>query len=113
AITIAALCAGLLWFGVSRPMATRLDSVAVLPLSDLTGDSRQQLLSEGLSEDLITALARVPGLKVIARGSAHSLPRGIDPVEAGQKLGASAVVQGSVRAQDERLQINARVVRTS
>lgn len=112
-ITIATLAAGLLWLNVSRPIPSRLDSVAVLPLANLTGDSGQQFVSDGLSEDLITLLARVPDLKVIARGSAHSLPSGIDPVEAGKKLGASAVVQGSVRAEDERLQINARVVRTS
>lgn len=113
AITIAVLCVGLLWLSVSRPIAARIDSVAVLPLANLTGDPGQQFVSDGLSEDLITLLARIPELKVIARGSAQSLPSGIDPVDAGKKLGASAVVQGSLRAEDQRFQINARVVRTS
>jgi DNA-binding winged helix-turn-helix (wHTH) protein/TolB-like protein/Tfp pilus assembly protein PilF len=112
-LTLGVLAAGLLWFGVSRPIAARLDSVAVLPLVNLTGDSAQQFVGDGLSEDLITLLARVPDLKVIARGSAHSLPREMDPLEAGKKLGASAVVQGSVRSEGQRVQINARVVRTS
>ncbi len=108
-----ALVAGVSWFQVSSSGASQVSSVAVLPLTNLTGDVNQQIVVEGLSEALITSLARVPDLKVIARGSVHALEPDIDPIEAGRRLGVEAIVQGSVREVAERLRVAVRIVRTS
>ena len=88
-----------------------LTSVAVLPFRDLSPAQDQAYFSEGLAEELTTALARVPGLRVTARSGAFQF-RGadVDPRAAGRKLGVGAVVSGSVRKSGDRLRVNAQVV---
>jgi len=74
-------------------------SIAVLPFDNLSDDRALGLLADGLVEDLISMLARIPGFFVISRGSAfayrHATP---DVREVGRELGVRYVVQGSVRA---------------
>jgi adenylate cyclase len=74
-------------------------SIAVLPFDNLSDDRTLGLLADGLVEDLISMLARIPGFFVISRGSAfayrHATP---DVREVGRELGVRYVVQGSVRA---------------
>ncbi|MBB6094785.1 TolB-like protein/DNA-binding winged helix-turn-helix (wHTH) protein/Flp pilus assembly protein TadD [Povalibacter uvarum] len=112
ATLVLTLLAGVSWFQVSNSGAARVNSIAVLPLANLTGDPTQQIVVDGLSEALITSLARAPDLKVIARGSVYALRPDIDPIEAGRRLGVEAIVQGSVRQADERLRVAVRVVHT-
>lgn len=79
------------------------DSLAVLKLVTFAGetDDALRLFAEGLSEDLIDALARLPGLKVSARGDAWSLPENATSDDVRQRLRVAHYVEGSVRRQSE------------
>jgi TolB-like protein/DNA-binding SARP family transcriptional activator len=86
-------------------------SVAVLPFLDIGGDPDDAYFSDGLSEELITALSRVEGLRVAARTSSFAL-RGarLDMRTIGDTLGVAAVVEGSVRRDGERLRVTAQLI---
>ena len=89
-------------------------SIAVLPFVNLSADPEQQYLSDGLTEDLITDLSKVPGLAVIAAHSALKF-RGVtvDPSVAANELGASHIVQGSIRRLGESVRINAKLMQAA
>ncbi|MDX1380705.1 MAG: winged helix-turn-helix domain-containing protein, partial [Xanthomonadales bacterium] len=96
--------------------ATALDPrvIAVLPFDNLTGNPQDAHLVDGISEELAHALARMPGLRVIARTSAQAVKdSGVDAVQAGQRLAAGHLVEGSVRRDGDRLRIKSRLVDTS
>lgn len=81
-------------------------SVAILPFDNLSGDPEQTYFADGLTEDIITELARYPDLQVIARNSTFVF-RGqpTDIREVGQKLGADYVVEGSARRAGEKIRV--------
>jgi TolB-like protein len=81
-------------------------SIAVLPFRDLTGDPAHHLIAEGLAEDLIEALSRVPNFFVISRLSTLAF-RNQDrhPREIGDALGVRYVLSGSMRIQEDRLRL--------
>ena len=86
-------------------------SVAVLPFSETSGKADEVYLGEGLAEDLIHGLSRVPGLKVVARTSAFQFRGGSGDVrEIGRQLGVQAVVEGSVRRSADLLRLSVRLV---
>ena len=86
-------------------------SIAVLPFANLGGDKEQEYFSDGLSEEIINALAQIPGLKVIARTSAFAF-RGkeLDIREIAEKLGVETVLEGSVRRSGNRVRITAQLI---
>jgi TolB-like protein/Tfp pilus assembly protein PilF len=87
-------------------------SVAVLPLVNESGDPQQDYFSDGLSEELISALAQVRDLKVIGRNSSFQF-RGSqqnDYAAIGRKLGVANLLDGTVRKQGERVRILASLV---
>jgi serine/threonine-protein kinase len=86
-------------------------SIAVLPFANLGGDKEQEYFSDGLSEEIINALAQIPGLKVIARTSAFAF-RGkeLDIREIAERLGAETVLEGSVRRSGNRVRITAQLI---
>jgi TolB-like protein/Flp pilus assembly protein TadD len=86
-------------------------SIAVLPLSNESGDRDQQYFSDGLSEDLITALSQFAGLKVISRNSSFQF-RGSteDSRTIGEKLGVAHLLEGSVRRAGDVVRISAALV---
>jgi serine/threonine protein kinase/Tfp pilus assembly protein PilF len=86
-------------------------SIAVLPFVNRSGDSDNEYFSDGLSEDLINALSRLPGLQVASRTSAFRF-RGsdLDIREIGRQLNVATVVEGSVRRAGARLRITAQLV---
>jgi len=89
-------------------------SVAVLPFNNVEGDRDQQFFSDGLSEDLITALSQFDGLKVISRESSFQFRnRTEDADTVGHKLGVAHLLEGSVRRRDDQVRINARLVATA
>ncbi|MGL5113764.1 MAG: winged helix-turn-helix domain-containing protein, partial [Beijerinckiaceae bacterium] len=95
---------------VRRP---RLDgpSIAVLPFTNLSGDSTQEYLSNGLTEDVINGLSRFSGLSVIARNSSFSFKgRAIDVRDVGELLGVRYLVKGSMRRFGDRIRITAQLV---
>ncbi len=89
----------------------RTPSVAVLPFTRMTGAAEDDYLCEGLAEEIINALTRIPGLRVIARTSAFAVGRmGLDVREVGARLGVGNVLEGSVRRESGRVRVTAQLV---
>ena len=88
-------------------------SIAVLPFENLSGDPQQGYLADGLTEDLITALARVPQVFVIARTSVRGYKdQPVKVQKIGEDLGVRYIVEGSVQKADEGLRITAQLIDT-
>jgi len=89
-------------------------SIAVLPFADMSAEGDQEYFSDGMSEELIDALTRVPGLRVTARTSSFQF-KGAHPDvrDVGRALGVSHVLEGSVRKSGDRLRITAQLIDTS
>src|SRR5262249_2938991 len=86
-------------------------SIAVLPLLNESGDPKDEYFSDGLSEELIAALAQISGLKVIGRSSSFRFKdRKEEPKAIGEKLGVSTLLDGTVRKQGDRVRIVAQLV---
>src|SRR5262245_22167106 len=86
-------------------------SIAVLPLVNESGDLKDDYFSDGLSEELIAALAQISGLKVIGRSSSFRFKdRKEEPRTIGEKLGVSTLLDGTVRKQGDRVRIVAELV---
>ena len=91
--------------------ATPQKSIAVLPLLNESGDPHDEYFSDGLSEELIAALAQINGLKVIGRSSSFRFKdRHEEPKAIGEKLGVSTLLEGTVRKQDDRVRIVAELI---
>jgi TolB-like protein/Tfp pilus assembly protein PilF len=89
-------------------------SIAVLPLSNESGEKDQQYFSDGLSEDLITALSQFAGLKVIGRNSSFQFRDTKLPSAAlGQALGVAHLLEGSVRRAGDVVRISAMLVNSA
>lgn len=87
-------------------------SVAVLPLANESSDPRQQYFSDGLSEQLISDLTQVNGLKVIGRHSSFQFRNSSDsPAQIGAILGVAHLIEGSVRQDAGRIRITINLVR--
>ena len=88
-------------------------SIAVLPFANLTGRSEDAYLADGLQEEILNALARLPDLKVISRTSAGEF-RGSTPNvrEVGQRLGVGSVLEGSVRREGQKLRLTVQLIDT-
>ncbi len=91
-----------------------LNSIAVLPLADLSPQKDQEYFGEGLAEEIITALAKVRHLDVAARSSAFSPEfKAMDVREIGRRLGVAAVLEGSVRKIENKLRITVQLLNVS
>jgi TolB-like protein/Flp pilus assembly protein TadD len=100
--------------GASAGEAEVIESIAVLPFTDLSPQADQEYFSDGLSEDLLTILTRVPGLKVAARTSAFAFRgRNVDVREVGEALGVGKVLEGSVRKSGDRVRVTAQLINVS
>ncbi len=89
----------------------KIPSIAVLPFANLSADSDNEYFSDGLSEDLISALAKLPELHVASRTSAFRFRGGEHDIrEIGRLLNVEAVLEGSVRRFGNRLRITAQLV---
>src|SRR6266480_2968491 len=88
-------------------------SVAVLPFVNLSDDKGSEYFSDGVSEELLTVLQKIPGMHVAARTSAFSFKgKNATAQEIGQKLGVARLVDGSVRKAGDTVRIAARLTRT-
>ncbi len=86
-------------------------SIAVLPFANMSGDPDQDYFADGISEDLITSLARIRWLFVIARNSTFVYKdRAVDVNQVSRELGVRYVLEGSVRRGGNRLRISAQLV---
>ena len=87
-------------------------SVAVLPFVNLSDDKGSEYFSDGISEELLTVLQKIPGMRVAARTSAFSFKgKNATAQEIGQKLGVAHLVEGSVRKAGDTVRIAARLSR--
>jgi len=93
---------------------TALLSIAVLPFVCLTGAPEDQFFGDGLADDVINELVRIPGLRVIARTSSFAAAeKGYDDVRTiGTQLGTKWLVEGSVRRRGYRVRVSAQLVNT-
>ncbi len=88
-------------------------SIAVLPFRNMSGETEDSYLCEGLAEEIINALTRVAGIRVIARTSAFAVARAeLDIREIGARLEVDNVLQGSVRRAGNRVRVTAQLVTT-
>jgi adenylate cyclase len=100
--------------GLGRAMAgERRGSIAVLPFTNLSGDTTKDYFSDGMSEELLNLLARVPGLQVASRTSSFAYKgRNVDIREVGSQLGVDTVLEGSVRQAGDQVRITAQLIDT-
>jgi TolB-like protein len=120
--SVAILAAGVPLFQLIRTKPTWLPwansapmpfqkSIAVLPLLNESGNSGDEYFSDGLSEELISALAQIKGLKVIGRSSSFRFKdQKEDSKSIGEKLGVSTLLEGTVRKNGDRVRIVAELV---
>ncbi|MDB6107143.1 MAG: hypothetical protein JWO52_7142 [Gammaproteobacteria bacterium] len=98
----------------TKPRAPRAASIAVLPLANESEEASQQFFSDGISEDLITALSQFPGLKVIGRTSAFQFRDSKeDSRSIGTKLGVAHLLEGSVRRSGEVVRVSTELIDTA
>jgi len=84
----------------------------VLPFADLSPAKDQDYFSDGLAEELINDLAKIPGLKVVARSSAFQFKgKNEDLRSVGQKLGVTNILEGSIRKEGDRVRITAELTK--
>ncbi len=116
-IGVAVIAAGLLAFQLLRAPRSTITSksdnksIAVLPLLNESGDPKDEYFSDGLSEELIAALAQIKDLKVIGRSSSFRFKeRKEESKTIGEKLGVATLLEGTVRKQGERVRIVAELI---
>ena len=81
-------------------------SIAVLPFDNLSGDAEQEYLADGITENIITALSKIPEILVISRNSVFTYKdKPIKVQQVGQDLGVRFVLEGSIRKADNRVRI--------
>ncbi|MCH9053473.1 MAG: adenylate/guanylate cyclase domain-containing protein [Proteobacteria bacterium] len=86
-------------------------SIAILPFANMSGDPEQEYFSDGITEDIITALSNVRSFFVIARHSSFTYKgRAVDVKDVGRELGVHYVLEGSVRKAGNRVRVTAQLV---
>jgi TolB-like protein len=94
--------------------ANQITSIAVLPFVDMSAEKDQEYFCDGLSEELIHALTKLPGLHVVARTSAFQFKQKTSDIrQIGQQLHVGAVLEGSVRKEGRKLRITAQLNTTA
>jgi eukaryotic-like serine/threonine-protein kinase len=96
---------------LSIASSSTVKTIAVLPFTNLSGDKENEYFSDGLTEEMISALARLPGLRVTARTSAFALRgKNLDIREIGARLNVEHILEGSVRSSGNRVRVTAQLV---
>jgi serine/threonine-protein kinase len=111
AAVLLASCAAAWWWkerGIQSP--GRVTSVAVLPFQQLAGDPDTEYFAEGVTDELIQTLTRLPGMRVTARGSSAQFRAAGDVKAVGKALGVQAVLTGALRKQGGRVTVMAQLI---
>jgi adenylate cyclase len=87
-------------------------AIAVLPLANLSADPENEYFSDGMTEEIINALSKVPGIHVASRSSSFAFKgrKDVDARQIGEKLGVTTLLEGSVRKVGNRIRIAAQLV---
>ncbi len=89
----------------------RAPSIAVLPFANISREEDNDYFSDGLGEEIINVLARIPGLKVIARTSAYAFRgKDLDIRKIAEMLGVRTILEGSVRRAGSRIRVTAQLI---
>jgi TolB-like protein/tetratricopeptide (TPR) repeat protein len=100
-------------FGETLPLPEQ-PSIAVLPFTNMSGDPEQDYFSDGITEDIITALSRIPRLFVVAKHSTSVYKgKGVDIMQVGCEQGVRFVLEGSVRKSDNKIRITIQLIDAS
>ena len=98
----------------ATPVKADQNSIAVLPFVNMSGKADEDYFSDGMTEELLNVLAKVPQLKVVARTSVFQFKdKGGDIREIGRKLGVTNIVEGSMRRDGQEVRITAQLVRVA
>ena len=102
------------WRQTDQPPAERIESLAVLPLQNLSEDRQQDYFADGMTDELITDLGKISALRVISRTSAMQYRDAKKPLpEIARELNVDAVVEGTVLRAGDRVRITAQLIRAS
>ncbi len=94
----------------TRPLSGK-PSIAVLPFTNMSGDAEQEYFADGITEDIITTLSKIPGLAVIARNSTFAYKgNSVSVKDVAAELGVRYVLEGSVRRGGDRMRITAQLI---
>ena len=98
--------------GAGEPLAAHDGpSIAVLPFDNMSGDQEQEYFADGITEDIITEISRIPGLLVISRNSTFTYKgKATKPQDVCRDLSVRYVMEGSVRKAGERVRITAQLI---
>jgi len=115
ALFLAALISMLpVWTARHSAVAEPIDSLAVLPLQNLSADPAQEYFADGMTEALITDLAKIPGLKVISRTSIMQYKNSHKKLpQIARELGVDGIIEGAVLRSGDRVRITAQLVRAA
>lgn len=96
---------------LSKSKSEDYDSIAVLPFANMSSDPEQEYFSDGITEEIINVLARLPNLKVAGRTSSFTFKdKNEDLRTIGEKLGVKTVLEGSVRSSGNRVRVAAQLI---
>ena len=96
---------------VNPARADETPSIAVLPFANMSGDKEQEYFSDGLAEEILNLLTRIPGLRVIARTSAFAFKgQNTDIRRIAETLGVRTILEGSVRRAANRIRVTAQLI---
>ncbi len=112
-VVISMLCAALLMFATDKwwPRGPIEQSIAVLPFENMSDDASNEYFSDGISEEILNLLTKVPELRVTSRSSAFSFKgQNLDVPTIAAKLNVAHVLEGSVRKSGNQLRITAQLI---
>jgi TolB-like protein/DNA-binding winged helix-turn-helix (wHTH) protein/Tfp pilus assembly protein PilF len=96
---------------LNRPSRSAIGSLAVLPLQNLSGDPSQEYFADGMTDELITELARIPNLRVVSRTSVMANKGSRRPLpDIARQLDVDAIVEGSIVRSGDRIRITAQLI---
>ena len=106
------LTVGIAWWRTVRSVPTGRQVIAVLPFANLSGDASKDYLGVGISDALNTSLSRFAGVSVVSRSTVEDAGalKMTDVAKIASSVGATMVIQGSVRPSGDRLQVNANLM---
>jgi TolB-like protein/Tfp pilus assembly protein PilF len=117
AIGVLAAAPGIVWYFFvrgersSKAEVSRAASIAVLPFANLSGGQENEYFSDGVTEEIINALANVEGVRVVARTSAFSFKgKNVNVRQIGEELNVGTVLEGSVRREGNQLRVVAQLI---
>jgi serine/threonine-protein kinase len=96
---------------LATPATPQRKSIAVLPFANMSADPENEYFSDGMTEEIINALARLPGIHVASRTSSFAFKgKEVDVRQIGEKLNVGSVLEGSVRKVGNKIRINAQLI---